>query len=126
MLARVFMFAALCSIGCGGGGGAAPAPRGVAHESGKADEAGSCLGGCGGIANNGACWCDDECASFGDCCADKASICDANPCELSRGVCRVPALTDDGVCGTGFVRGFRPLPHECGITHPDAICCRKL
>jgi hypothetical protein len=47
---------------------------------GKADQAGSCEGEgtdhCGGQ-SAGSCYCDDECEAFGDCCHDKAAVCDA-------------------------------------------------
>lgn len=33
----------------------------------------SCVGACD--ANAGNCWCDDQCAGFGDCCADKVAVC---------------------------------------------------
>ncbi|MCA9704878.1 MAG: peptidase [Myxococcales bacterium] len=33
----------------------------------------SCLDACGGFA--GACWCDDACSYYGDCCSDKVSMC---------------------------------------------------
>jgi hypothetical protein len=36
--------------------------------------AASCSGSCGGQAADG-CWCDAYCASYGDCCADKVSVC---------------------------------------------------
>jgi hypothetical protein len=47
---------------------------------GKADAVGSCRVGddddaCGGK-STGNCWCDDQCADFGDCCADKVAVCD--------------------------------------------------
>lgn len=41
---------------------------------GPVDDPNSCVGHCGGSAGN--CWCDDQCAGYGDCCADKASVCD--------------------------------------------------
>jgi hypothetical protein len=49
----------------------------------KADIIGSCEDACGGM-SSGNCWCDDACADFGDCCADKEAVCDegANPCVL--------------------------------------------
>ena len=37
--------------------------------------AGSCAGACGGIGVDQGCYCDDNCAAFGDCCADKTTIC---------------------------------------------------
>lgn len=36
--------------------------------------AASCSGACGGQSASG-CWCDAACASYGDCCADKVSVC---------------------------------------------------
>ncbi len=39
---------------------------------------GSCQGVCGGQAPGG-CWCDSQCAQYGDCCADKVQICDGPP-----------------------------------------------
>jgi len=38
----------------------------------------SCVGNCGAQAPGG-CWCDSQCAQFGDCCSDKAAACDAPP-----------------------------------------------
>lgn len=45
---------------------------------GKADLIGSCQGACDGPSLDGNCWCDDLCDDFGDCCADKAAICEAD------------------------------------------------
>jgi hypothetical protein len=45
---------------------------------GKADQIGSCEPDtCGGPAAKGNCWCDDECETYGDCCSNKAEMCDA-------------------------------------------------
>lgn len=35
----------------------------------------SCQSSCGGSSPDGSCWCDDGCAGYGDCCSDKASVC---------------------------------------------------
>jgi endonuclease/exonuclease/phosphatase family metal-dependent hydrolase len=44
---------------------------------GKADLYGSCAGSdCDGKAAGGNCWCDAECAAYGDCCDDAAGLCD--------------------------------------------------
>ena len=56
---------------------------------GKADLAGSCSAGDGsnhcGDQSDGACFCDDLCEQFGDCCDDKAVVCDGvqpfNSCD---------------------------------------------
>jgi hypothetical protein len=43
----------------------------------KGDAPGSCSASdCGSKASVGSCWCDDLCAQYGDCCADKAPVCD--------------------------------------------------
>jgi hypothetical protein len=41
---------------------------------GSAPDPNSCVGNCGGQAPGG-CWCDSSCASYGDCCSDKVSVC---------------------------------------------------
>lgn len=43
-------------------------------EGGGAPDPNSCVGNCGGQAPGG-CWCDDQCAGFGDCCSDRAAVC---------------------------------------------------
>ncbi len=42
---------------------------------------GSCVESCGEQSSTGNCWCDEACKRFGDCCADKASVCDPDPCD---------------------------------------------
>lgn len=45
----------------------------------KGDAPGSCAASdCGTKASIGSCWCDDLCAQYGDCCADKAAVCEAD------------------------------------------------
>lgn len=71
---RLCLTLALCLGGC-----AAPGPSDNDEgRGGKADEErfGSCENSCGRQSANGNCWCDDQCTSFGDCCGDKASVCD--------------------------------------------------
>jgi hypothetical protein len=63
----------------GGGGGNNPQP-----EPEPADP-NSCVGECGGEAPGG-CWCDDQCAQYGDCCSDVLAECK-------------PAQSCDGSCG---------------------------
>lgn len=38
-------------------------------------EAGTCEGSCGGQSAPGSCWCDNLCATYGDCCDDYAEFC---------------------------------------------------
>ncbi len=45
---------------------------------GKADLVGSCEESCDGPSMDGNCWCDDLCELFGDCCEDKAAICESS------------------------------------------------
>lgn len=49
--------------------------RGIWQSGGKADDTASCAGVCDDQAAAG-CWCDDQCADYGDCCPDKAAVCD--------------------------------------------------
>lgn len=73
-------------------------PRGL----GKADSAFSCKGHCGSKAPG--CYCDDKCAGYGDCCPDKAQLCD------KQAMC-------------GGIAGFPcPAGQKCQLdgTYPDA------
>ncbi len=47
--------------------------RGVSE--GNHTEVGSCADACGDQSADG-CWCDTECVDYGDCCQDKALVCD--------------------------------------------------
>jgi len=67
-------------------------PRAATEEDergplGKADLVGSCVADngndfCGGK-SDGACWCDDQCRDFGDCCADIVDICEVGAIDLA-------------------------------------------
>ncbi len=46
----------------------------VCEGSGGGSNPNSCVGNCGGQAPGG-CWCDSQCANFGDCCSDKVGVC---------------------------------------------------
>ena len=39
------------------------------------DAGASCEGRCGTSSSDGSCWCDDQCAELGDCCADLEMVC---------------------------------------------------
>lgn len=82
---------------------------------GKADAPGSCLADdgddfCGGP-SNGACWCDDACAQFGDCCADKQPVCD--------GVDVPDLCLSDDACGDGEFCDETQCLSNC----PDGMIC---
>jgi hypothetical protein len=96
-------------LGCDPGG--TPPPADAQDDRGplgKADLAGTCgdLEGndfCGGP-SDGACWCDDACEAFGDCCNDKQMVCDAAPaCSSNEDCgagqyCAAPACDMPGEC----------------------------
>ncbi len=66
---------------------------------GKADLIGTCEDACGGQSNDGNCWCDDQCADFGDCCADQQDTCgEPATCEGEN-----PAGCIETGCGEGLV-----------------------
>ena len=49
--------------------------RGTWQSAGKADDSATCRGACGDQSLDG-CWCDESCVAYGDCCPDKADVCD--------------------------------------------------
>jgi hypothetical protein len=54
----------------------------LTRGAGKSDHAKSCKEICGKKAVSG-CWCDEKCADYGDCCADKAEQCDEKPASCA-------------------------------------------
>mgnify|MGYP003551590835 CR=1 FL=1 len=64
---------------------------------GKADSTGSCQGPsesrCGGK-SDGNCWCDSKCETFGDCCSDKAKVCDGATGCVGGKVVETAAFSD--------------------------------
>jgi hypothetical protein len=82
---------ALLIAACGGMEPDDSPARGASGGTGKADIAGSCKGFCGGQSADG-CYCDNACAGYGDCCSDKAEVCDGQvppqPChQLDEQLC---------------------------------------
>jgi hypothetical protein len=65
----------------------------------------SCDGHCDGAAPDFACWCDDQCEHFGDCCDDYAEVCvDSDPCEalvpaFLEEAADIRSCTADAECG---------------------------
>jgi hypothetical protein len=65
----------------------------------------SCDGHCDGPAPGFACWCDDQCEHFGDCCDDYAAVCeDADPCDaiveaFESEAASIRSCTADTECG---------------------------
>lgn len=50
-------------------------PKGDQGSNAPAASGASCVGACGQKSPDESCWCDPECASIGDCCADLFSVC---------------------------------------------------
>ena len=106
----------LFGLGCQTGDQTTPEPV-ERHKLAKADAlSGTCLqadgsDSCGGK-SNGSCWCDAECAGWGDCCLDAQESCGVNECKPE----------DETSCPTGYFC----LPAEGGCVQkpwdPDFEC----
>ncbi len=69
----------------------------------------SCADSCGGQSESGACWCDDACENYGDCCSDITEQCEAvEPVRVpaagmciknSEDFCETDADCNSGGCG---------------------------
>ncbi len=84
---------------CSGGGGDADA--GTVEDTDGGGGGGSCVGKCGQYDGDAACQCDNNCESFGDCCADKPQVCsggdDADASETQEdGDAGAPDVPDTG------------------------------
>lgn len=84
LLLSLFATSIFGVLGCGNPNPSSSAPR---APLGKADNTGSCKSPSGGDycsgQSAGACYCDDLCQGYGDCCTDKVSVCDTPPTETS-------------------------------------------
>jgi len=89
---------------------------------GKADLIGSCADtSCDGAAPSGNCYCDAECATFGDCCSDYVEVCEADTAASCGGLAGL--LCDEGTychydidqtCGAADQLGTcLPIPDAC-------------
>jgi hypothetical protein len=95
---------------------------------GKADHIGSCEESCGGQ-SDAACWCDDGCEGYGDCCDDKVAVCDAPEPTVCGGWVGDTCATDEfcsftasQICGWADASGFcAPRPEAC-IQLFDPVC----
>lgn len=84
---------------------------------GKADAFGSCENsGCDGISVDGNCWCDEQCAFYGDCCADKVDVCDA-PAQKSCGGFTIEPQTCDAGEYCHYEQG-----DFCGAADAPGVC----
>ncbi len=131
--------------GCGGSCGDC-ADGEACSEAGDACVAASCEGFCGEQSPAG-CWCDTECAQWGDCCEDRCDLCPEmcadDPCTAActdkcgmvgdcdcggcadGEVCEVNACVPDGPCVsdcTGLVCGDDGCGGSCGDCAAGETC----
>lgn len=96
---------------------------------GKADSIGSCLGNCGDQSVD--CWCDDQCAYYGDCCDDKATICDAPVANMCGARLGDTCASDEychfeltAICGWADATGIcQPKPEACTQIYSPVCGC---
>jgi hypothetical protein len=94
-------------------------PTGPRGSVGKADHvAGSCTGACDGK-SSGTCWCDDLCATYGDCCADAGELCEVDECTDGGTGCH-----DGEICATGTPNLCTLEAADCGAqdAHGVGLC----
>ena len=93
------------------------ADRGAAAAEGKEDgvfAAGSCEGACGGK-SEGSCYCDDDCATYHDCCQDAAPVCGVESNRLEDRTA--------GLAPIASAEMFASLPYPPGniATHGERV-----
>ena len=104
----------------GAGGSCGECGEGEAcTEDGSACAAATCEGFCGEQAPTG-CWCDVECAQWGDCCEDRCDfcpeMCEDDPCTAAcTDKCDMVGDCDCGACGEGEVC-------QANVCVPDGPC----
>lgn len=91
----------------------------------------SCIDACGGKSHNGACWCDDACVGYQDCCEDLENFCGAPEREPASGMCVKNSndeCTSDEDCNSGGCGGelcFNPAVSSgistCECTAPTTV-----
>lgn len=123
-----FIFSALfiLTIACNGNSDNETKRGSISSLSQEANVSGSCEDNCGGK-SNGSCWCDNQCATYGDCCTDKIDICDSPAvvsCTKSSecGLTEYCAVEGDNSCDTSTVQGTcKEEPTQC-TTEIAPIC----
>lgn len=117
-------------LSCGDDSGAADAAADDAASEdagrgplGKADDNGSCGSAtgnaCGGQSGDG-CWCDDQCAGFGDCCSDHADVC-LDPTGGTMG-----GTTGATTGGTGAASDTIDTSDTSDTTEPPPTCAKNV
>lgn len=95
-----------------------PLSAGRGEVSAAALEHGSCADACGGLSDDG-CWCDDLCATYGDCCSDYEPVCVAPPAP--------EGCESDQDCGAGSF--CQRAVGQCGgegVCAPQTQMCTKI
>lgn len=81
----------------------------------------TCTGACGGQGSDGACWCDDACVGYSDCCPDYEAVCVADDGGDDGGT---PATTCEGHCGnSSAVPGSTPACYCDSACEGYGDCC---
>jgi hypothetical protein len=118
IMKNIYALSAALLLAAGSFGGCSEAPDPGEAEAAHTDN-GSCADACGGLSDDG-CWCDAECVQYGDCCGDKALVCDG--CSEGEIVLtsEFEPSTDDKQCAVeiqhcvtndgGACPQFSPLP----------------
>jgi hypothetical protein len=70
----------------------------------------TCSGLCGGAAQGEACWCDDQCQAYGDCCPDYTQVCNAPPPPV------------EGGCNANLCGGQAPALENGNPCYCDTVC----
>lgn len=73
----------------------------IARAAAEAPPAEHCKGTCGQFSAAGACWCDEDCDMFGNCCADACSACGFGCDEDGDSGCGVLRPRERGAGGDG-------------------------
>lgn len=104
---KSFVFASLVSvgalcIGCAPQSEPTPEHEDSASRGEAVKGTGSCEAGgqlhCGGQSDDG-CWCDTQCAAYGDCCGDVGTTCGTDECVVGQdSTCGDDAFCQPGIC----------------------------
>jgi hypothetical protein len=82
------------------------------------------VGHCGDQAPAG-CWCDDQCATYGDCCDDKAQACDGGPVALYAAPFPADAGAAPADSGGAVALYAAPFPADTCVSGTQSYCGEK-
>lgn len=101
------------SSGSGGSGAGGIGGSGSGGFGGTPSSPGSCAGHCGGPSADGSCYCDQECPSYGDCCAD-VGLCGPGVGGAGGGT--------SGACTAQLCNTDQPASSGGQACYCDALC----